>query len=184
MANSWKDLSLDEAVERATGITRQALHIAIKTYTANGQEDIVALLLQARKELKRRKRIDKVGQDAVELKEAAIASRQARIAEFEASVHRPVPGFEGKWSATEDGKVWSHIHCKWLKSTPVQASKKSLKKYHYVGGGLTSLAVHRAVALAFVPNPENRRNVRHKDGDTANNAAANLEWWGKVVAQT
>lgn len=41
--------------------------------------------------------------------------------------------------------------------------------------GLTH-TIHSMVAKAFIPNPENKRTVNHKDGNKLNNRLYNLEW--------
>lgn len=36
--------------------------------------------------------------------------------------------------------------------------------------------LHRLVAQSFIPNPENKQYVRHRDGNNQNNEVLNLYW--------
>lgn len=102
---------------------------------------------------------------------------------------RPIPGFEGFYQVTADGRVWSErrtvvrsdgrpMTCggRWLRT--IKHSEGYLSVHVYRGRGMESLLVHRAVALAWLPRPsdDGALEVNHKDGDKARNVDTNLEW--------
>ena len=64
-------------------------------------------------------------------------------------------------------------------------SNKTVKKFYNMGYEIVSLfnanqqkslKVHRLVASAFIPNPQNKRCVDHIDNDKTNNKVSNLRW--------
>lgn len=55
-------------------------------------------------------------------------------------------------------------------------NKKYLVTSYCENGKQKQVYVHRLVAEAFVPNPHNYPQVNHKNGDSRDNRAVNLEW--------
>ena len=51
-----------------------------------------------------------------------------------------------------------------------------VKLEHKCLGGIVRTTIHRLVAEAFIPNPDNKPEVNHIDSNRANNHASNLEW--------
>lgn len=86
-----------------------------------------------------------------------------------------IPGYEGLYSATKSGKIYSHISGRFI-------CNGDIKKNVYVtirlarNGELKASRVHRIIALTFIPNPDNLPDVNHKNGVKYDNRVENLEW--------
>lgn len=86
---------------------------------------------------------------------------------------KPIPGYPAYY-ATYEGEIWSEKNKCFLK--PQLNVKGYLRIYLYNQHGRKRFFVHRAVALARIPNPENKPEVNHLDEDIHNNAEWNLAW--------
>jgi len=59
---------------------------------------------------------------------------------------------------------------------PIGVSKTYFRINLQFEKGPKQFLIHRLVAEAFIPNPENLPEVNHIDGNKSNNAVWNLEW--------
>ena len=72
--------------------------------------------------------------------------------------------YNWRWNTYRDRILNPSIN-HWYKQ--VSFSKKLL---------MQAFSIHRLVAIAFIPNPQNKPEVNHKDWNKLNNSISNLEW--------
>ena len=92
---------------------------------------------------------------------------------------RKIPGYSENYEASNLGRVRvvNYRHS----GKPRIMKPSIINKYYRLGimdisNKKRTRAIHRLVALAFIPNPANLPEVNHKDENKLNNNVENLEW--------
>lgn len=107
---------------------------------------------------------------------------------FEQKEFTPIKGYENLYFICKDTQEVLSIKArrntkentyKILKQ--VNNSKNTSSNYYIVTlvdmyGRRKNKSVHRILCETFLPNPEKKRHVNHKDGNKLNNSLDNLEW--------
>jgi hypothetical protein len=91
------------------------------------------------------------------------------------------------YTINENGEIWSKERVIIKNNDKIQNRKSQLIQPSENKGGYLKVCVrvnkktkhflvHRLIATAFIPNPNNLPVVNHKNGDKLNNSISNLEW--------
>lgn len=102
-------------------------------------------------------------------------------------IWKDIDGFDGQYRISNYGRVLSMNYHRSgqqrilrLHTPKRKTSTKSKDMYPYVilskNAHTYVRKIHRCVANAFIPNPENKPYVNHIDGNINNNHISNLEW--------
>lgn len=92
---------------------------------------------------------------------------------------KDIEGYEGLYQVSNLGNVRS---LKFSGGNKAKLLKQNITKEGYKRVGLCKngkrkdYRIHRLVAMAFIPNPNNLPIINHKDEDKGNNNVNNLEW--------
>ena len=106
-----------------------------------------------------------------------------------AEVWKDIQGYEGLYQVSNFGRVKSlgrNVKKPLLKSGYCWQEERILKPYKNRKGYLNvrlckdsrtkDFQIHRLVAIAFIPNPENKPQIDHINADKTNNTVNNLRW--------
>lgn len=102
---------------------------------------------------------------------------------------KPVQGYEGFYEVSSFGRVrrLERLVKTGIKHSEYRYSRGGVLKQHQKRGGYLSvdlskgsvvktINVHKLVATAFIPKPDGKTEVNHKNCDKTDNRVENLEW--------
>lgn len=95
---------------------------------------------------------------------------------------KTIPNMGGRYSATENGDIYS-LYSRWGKRPKPRKMTPQVRKDGYLqliltlpNGRKKDYLVHRLIALTFLRGDSSQLEVNHKDGNRRNNCVGNLEW--------
>lgn len=87
-----------------------------------------------------------------------------------------IEGYDGRYMINNEGDIYSNISNIILKQSIGKRNGYCYITLHKSDGTSKGHRVHRLVAQAFIPNPNNLPEVNHEDFNKQNNNVANLVW--------
>lgn len=95
-------------------------------------------------------------------------------------IWKPIEGYVGDYEVSNLGKVKSLKHSKIKilvnRKTKITNNYTCMSVRLFKNKTSKNKTVHRLVAEAFIPNPENKPFTNHIDNNPSNNNVSNLEW--------
>ena len=87
-------------------------------------------------------------------------------------IWKDIEGYEGRYKVSNKGRVYDNKLDKFIGYESLGYMCVALCK----DKKQKKCRVHRLVAQAFIPNPDNLPGINHKDENKTNNCVENLEW--------